>query len=231
MAQTGYTVDDYKNYILNRLGFPVVSVEVEQLIEGLIDAAFQEIKSYITVTEMDTVHFQEKMNLTELLGRPVSAVVALYRSKRPINLNDPDQLLFSGVGIMRGGSERLYLRYAKDFIIRQLKSTFSKDLDFRYQKPYLYVHQNVPKSPTITIEYIPEYENLEDVDEPFWQNMIRRMALGLTKETLGRARGKYRVSNAPYELDADTLLQEGREEIDRIREKLEENSDLWFPVD
>jgi len=226
------TREDYKDYVLNRLGNPVVNVEIEQLIDGLIDAAFDEVRPYITVTKMATITYQEKINLNEKVGEPVSAVVAIYRSERPINLSDPDQLLFAGLGgIMRGGSQRLYLRYAQDLLIRQLKNQFSKDLDFRFEKPYLYSRQNKPTSASISVEYIPDYENLEDVEEPFWTNIIKRMALGLTKETLGRARGKYRVTNAPYEMDADTLLQEGREEIERLREKLEENSDLLFPVD
>jgi len=223
--------EKYVDYVLTRLGNPIVNVEVEQLLDDLVDAAFDEIKPYITVTKIQTVPYSVKMDLPKLLKEDVSTVVAIYRATRPINLTDPDQLLFAGIGVMRGGSQRLYLRYAQDLIIRQLKNTFSKDLDFRYEKPYLYAHQNLPISTSIAIEYIPDYDTLDKVDEPFWQNLIKRMALGLTKETLGRARGKYRVANAPYELDADVLLSEGREEVERIREKLEENSDLLFPVD
>ena len=223
--------DKYKDYVLTRLGSPVVDVETNNLISDIVDQAFDEVKMYITITNIETLNYSSKMNLEELMEREVSAVVALYRATRPINLTDPDQLLFANIGVMRGGNQRIYTRYAQDLLIRQLKQQFSKDLDFRYEKPYLYVHQNPPISSSITIEYIPDYQDIEEVEDPFWQNIIRRMALGLTKETLGRVRGKYRLNNAPYELDGDTLLQEGREEVERLREKLEENSDLMFPVD
>ncbi len=224
--------EKYRNYVLNRLGNPVVNVEVENLLDDLIESAFDEVRPYITLTKIKTIPYSQKSNLEERVGEDVASVVALYRADRPLNLTDPDQLLWSGVGIMKGGgSGRLYKNYASHLLITQLKNSFSKDLDFRYERPHLYAKQNPPHSANITVEYIPDFTDLEEVTDPFWTNLIRRMALGLTKETLGRARGKYRLSNSPYELDGDTLLQEGREEVERIREKLEENSDLIFPVD
>ena len=61
--------------------------------------------------------------------------------------------------------------------------------------------------------------------------MLLRLALALSKEALGRIRGKYKLNNALYDLDAEQLLSEGREELAAIREYLQTNSDLVYPID
>lgn len=61
--------------------------------------------------------------------------------------------------------------------------------------------------------------------------MLIRLAIALTKVTVGRIRSRYTQSNALWTQDGAELLQEGNDELNSIREKLEANSQLVYPVD
>ena len=58
-----------------------------------------------------------------------------------------------------------------------------------------------------------------------------RLSLAQTKVTLGRIRTRYVQSNALWSQDGDTILQEGKEELDNIRQMLLDNSELTYPID
>ena len=83
----------------------------------------------------------------------------------------------------------------------------------------------------VTIEYIPDYQDVSEISEPFWINFILNMTMALTKMALGRARSKYNISGLPYELDGDTLISEGQAELDAMNEQLRELNDTWYVLD
>ena len=58
-----------------------------------------------------------------------------------------------------------------------------------------------------------------------------RMSKALTKVTLGRIRGRYTQSNALWTSDAETMLQEGQNELTELRTYLAKNTQLLFPID
>ena len=86
-------------------------------------------------------------------------------------------------------------------------------------------------STSIVIEYVPIFENVEDVKSDYWIDIIQRLALALTKRGLGRIRNYAKQSNALYTIDGDTLLEEGNRELDNLEEILRNNSNLFYPVD
>lgn len=51
------------------------------------------------------------------------------------------------------------------------------------------------------------------------------------KESLGRARSKYELADAPYTLDGDQLLSEAQSELAEIRQFLNDNNEMFFPID
>lgn len=225
------TSTEIKEYILRRLGDPVVDVEVSDLIDDIVNDAFIEVKHYITTTRIITVPFSgSSIDLTDY---KVDTVMAIYRPDRYTNQINPDDVMFSQINLGRRwvSGQPFYYGMAQSMLIDQLKNTMNKDLDFRYEKPKLYLSLTKPQPTSITIEYIYNYESVDEVEEVYWTNLIRRLALALTKESLGRARGKYRLQNAPYEMDGDTLLNEANQELSEIRSKLDENSDVMFPLD
>ena len=57
------------------------------------------------------------------------------------------------------------------------------------------------------------------------------MSVALTKVALGRIRSRYKQSNALWEQDGETLLNEGNEELKELRETLRVNAQLCYPLD
>jgi hypothetical protein len=86
-------------------------------------------------------------------------------------------------------------------------------------------------SSQVTIEFVPRYDNVEEITSDFWIDVLMRMSKALTKITLGRVRGRYTQSNALWTSDADTMLQEGQTELSELRTYLADNTQLLFPID
>ena len=61
--------------------------------------------------------------------------------------------------------------------------------------------------------------------------MLQRLSLGLVKKTLGRIRTTYTLSNAPWQINGETLLAEGTKEVEDIRELMRKNKNMFLPVD
>ena len=49
----------------------------------------------------------------------------------------------------------------------------------------------------------------------------------MVKVTLGRIRSKYTSRSTKYELDGPTLLAEGNNEIQEVRQRLDDNKDIF----
>lgn len=80
----------------------------------------------------------------------------------------------------------------------QIKNTMSTDLNFIFDKSknYLYINSAFDKPKYIAVTYIPRFDNVEEVTSDYWIDIIIRMAVALTKITLGNIRGKYTQTNA-----------------------------------
>ena len=84
---------------------------------------------------------------------------------------------------------------------------------------------------TIAVEYIPKLNSVEDIKSDYWQDVLVRMCLALTKITLGRIRTRFSQSNALWGMDGEKLLEEGNSELKELREVLRANSNLVYPID
>ena len=225
------TREEYIEDVKISLGSPVVDVEVEDIIGKLVDKAFREIRRYIVETRFLTLPYSAGgMDLSEY---HVDSIIQIFRVTNPNRVADfSDIYALSSVYNANVNSTNLMM---SDYLYRtqlhQLKSAMSTDLDFTYDKPILHVATFYPRPAAITIAYIPEFKDVSEVREQFWMNYISRMTLALTKESLGRVRGKYKLTSSLYTLDGDTLVAEGIAERDAIRAELNDISDVVFPMD
>lgn len=72
----------------------------------------------------------------------------------------------------------------------------------------------------VTVEFVPTVIGLEDVDDAYWIGWISRYALALSKEILGRIRGKMVIESNPFRTDAESLISEGTSEKAALIEEI-----------
>lgn len=225
----GLSLEEYARYVCRQLGSDIVTIEIEGQVQEIVTDAFNELKHYITDVDTMTLPFSNKIDLS---GKKVSNVVYIMRGR---NTNGPGGFQDVMYIYSRQSALNTYTLtdYARSLMANQNKAALATDLDFHYDKreEMLYVYANQALPTTITIVYTPDYESVEDIIEPFWQNLLKRLSLAMTKEVLGRIRGKYTLNSATYNLDADKLLAEAQAELAEIRAYLNDNSDMLLPID
>ena len=229
------TREEYIDDIKTSLGAPVVDIELDNSVIGkIVDKAFREVTRYITETRFATVPCSG--DVIDVKEYDISSVVQLFRTANPSRMGDiTDPLAIASAGCVSNSfSSRVNLSdYTYRTQLAQLKSTITTDLDFTFDKEEnkLYVNTFHPKPSSITIVYIPNFKDVSEVKERYWVNFILRLATAFTKETVGRVRSKYELSSSLYKLDGDRLVSEGIAERDAVRQELDENSDIVFPID
>lgn len=226
------TTEQYVNDILFSLGYPIVEIEIKDYIPKIVDMAFREIKHYISDTRTITVPYNNKIHLSDPKKYPIDSVVYIMRGQSQMTDADLQDVMYMMMNSSSLQTSTL-TNYSVALLTQQCKNTIATDLDFHWDKENrdLYVYANYPKPSSVTIVYIPEYHVIEDIREPFWENLLKRLALALSKQMLGRIRSKYKSNSATYELDGDTLLSEAQAEITEIRQFLDDNNDLLLPID
>jgi len=229
------TMAEYVDDIMLTLGGTVVDIEIEESLPRCVNKAFREIKQYVTTPAYMTLPFGARANgvgcTIDLSSKNVYSVVNVMRpdSYNSLSMNTLDvfglNLTYSAVTNMNA--------YANRMLQLQELNTISTDLDFIWDAhtKQLSVTMNPPFTSAVTIQYIPDYKDVEEITEIFWEQKILKLATAYAKLILGRIRGKYTLNSAQYNLDSDTLLAEANAEIQEIHEFLRTNVDLAFPID
>lgn len=229
MTLTGLTVDDYCDYIKTVLGGSIVTIEVEDDLPKIVGYAFKELQNYIMDPQTVTLNWQTVMDLSSL---SVANVISIERGKNLVGPGGLQGIMFVYSRLATGGTPSL-TDIARYTIANQNKNAISTDGDFYYDKvnQKLYTYFFAPYPDTVTLTYTPMMEDVTQIYEPYWQNLLKRLSLAMTKEILGRVRGKYDLQSSTYKLDGNTLLAEAQTELTEIRAFLNENSDLLLPLD
>lgn len=246
MSKKALTKEQYVNFISTLLGGQTVDLELsDKEIGNLVDIALLKVKPYIGTTKLMTVNSSDAIDLS---SKDVYAVINVYRGS-PIDAGEytfntdsdksDDTILFSP-SLFNYTNNLLGLSSVDSIAITTLTNQVinqaygrSGDIDFDYdsEEEILYVDTGNSGTDALTIEYIPNYDDVSQISEPFWINFILNYAVALTKIALGRARSKYRLNDLPYEMDGDTLLQEGNQELENLQNDLKELDDLNYFLD
>ena len=83
----------------------------------------------------------------------------------------------------------------------------------------------------ITIMYVPRYDSVEEINSDFWIDTLCRLAVANAKVIVGRIRTKYTQTNALWQLDGQSILAEGQQELTDLRNYLQTNTQLLYVVD
>ena len=225
-----------------KLGGGVLDLELDDsTLERVVNAAFRELQRYIDSTRLATIQYKPCIDLSEL---PVSSVVRVFRANRngagttATNglMADPVYMMqwqiIGGANGIQNMNDWMY-NYASWNSMLQLRNTISTDLLFRFdrhdKKLYINVGTNTPD--LITIEYVPRYNDVDEIASDYWIDKLAQLSTALAKVMLGRIRSRYSQSNALWSQDGEQMLTEGNTELEALRTELKENHQICYPVD
>lgn len=245
---------DYINEIKLELTGGVLELEItDDVIASIVNKAFREIQRYIDIPKLVTVPFASCIDLGPWVdtdgvqheGFRCSSIVKVYRTVGYTGnsttdgttlVNDP-MYMQQWMIYSNGGSMYNLDNYVMNFLsyntLLQMRNTISTDMSWKEDKEgkKLYINCSYDAPKYVTIEYIPIYQSVEEIEDDYWTDQIARLSLALTKITLGRIRSFSTQSNALWTLDGDTLLNEGNTEAADIRQKLVDNMNFMYPID
>ena len=231
-----------KDEITLKLTGDIVDLELSDVaLTKIINSAFREVQRYIDTVALVTVPYQKCIDMKQFR---VSSVSKVYRAQGYASVeNQSDsasidpmyasqwQMLY-GMGNINRMQDYAY-NYASWNTLLQIRNTTSTDLAFRYDKIsdllYINIASNQPEK--VTIEYIPRFDDVSQITSDFWNDVLIRLAVAITKVTVGRVRSKFKQSNALWVLDGDTLIEEGNAELNALREELKASTQLCYPID
>lgn len=229
MSRTGLSQQDYIDNILLQLGSSVLEIEAEEDVDKVVNMAFSELKNYITDVETATLAYANMIDVSDMR---INNIVYIMRGKNSTGPGGFQDVMY--IYSRQSASNQYTLTdYARTLMAQQNKSSLATDLDYHFDKREnkLYVYAQQPVPTMITIVYTRDYETVDEIIEPFWQNLLKRLSVAMMKEILGRIRGKYTLNSATYNLDSNQLLAEAQAELTDIRSYLNDNSDLLLPID
>lgn len=239
----------YREEIKLKLTGEILELELtDDTIDKIVNSSLREIQRYICSTNYVTVPYSKCIDMGSIKDNSgkdikVSSVSRIFRSEPDIVTNgtgvsmmDPMQAaqwqLISGLGTINNLQNYTY-NLASWLTMLQIRNTLSTDLAFTYDKAAnkLYVNISSGTPGNITIEYVPRYDSVEEITSSYWIDTIIRMAVALTKITVGRIRSRYTQSNAIWTQDGAQLLDEGLAEYRALQEYLQTNTQLSYGMD
>ena len=237
------TVQDIMDEIKLELTGGVLELEIEdKSIELVIKKALREIQRYWDETSFVTIPFEPCLDLKKYSLDSVS-IVKVYRTSGLGNADDASNsltmdplyaqqyMIFSNAGTMFNLQDYV-MNYAAWTTLNQTRNIMSTDMAFREDKHNNKLYINCATAPrVVTIEFIPKLKSVEDIQSDYWQDILIRMSVALTKITLGRIRTRFTQSNALWAQDGEKLLEEGNTAYKELQEVLRTNSNLIYAID
>ena len=233
-----------KNYIEEiklELTGGVLELEItDNTLASIVNRALREVQRYIDIPKLITVPYAECIDLT---GWKHSSIVKVYRTEgytgnTNMNTDIPNDPMYMQQWMIysNGGSmynlDNYVMNYLSYNTMLQMRNTLSTDMAFKEDKlgNKLYINCAYDAPKQITIEYIPVYDSVEEIEDDYWTDVIQKLSVALTKVTLGRIRSKFTQSNSLWTLDGETLLNEGNTELQEIRASLKDNMTFMYPI-
>lgn len=210
------TEADVIKYVKTQLGVSWIDVEAEK----------KDIHELITMTLDKLAPYYEGHRFVQASGKVIDlskhhplTIEKVYNTKNNqlVTLQD---YAFGGVGVVL---------YDTDFIGRLVTYQSYKMLwnELQYQKGmnYKLIGETLfldDYNDSILIDMLVRPIVVSDVeDTSMYCSWVKEYTLALTKEMIGRVRGKFNVADSPYQLDSATLLQEAATEKANLESQLQ----------
>jgi hypothetical protein len=211
------TKSEMVSRIQKQLGSDGVEIEVPaETIESFVDDALDEIEPYIDETDFISETAGEVVDLSD---RDIVDVVRVFSNTHSTGGSQ------STIDLFRTRDySKMMDRSTLPYRISQIEDYIDRAFRYDSNSGKLYLDDYDGE---ITIEVMKEHavDNLKDKTNVNW---VKKYALALTKESLGRIRGKFQVNSTPYENDGRDIVQEGKEEKRELLDKLEQEGKGFF---
>lgn len=214
------------------LGLPA-NDNVEGLdIRQAVNIAFRELKRYMKTPVDKTVPFNTRIELSKN-GIKTKKVLYVYASYPRIGLTmssiDSANVFQVAAAVKTysqiGNASTINIQpIMTEMGMAQVRNVLSTDFQWKHdpQNDVLYCTHRDPRPATVTVRYVPMYEDVSEIVSDTWIDYLVRMSTANMKIALGRSRSKYTIEGSNVTLDGDTLLSEANAELEAIREELDQ---------
>ena len=224
------TMDEIVQQVSFMLGLPA-NENVEGLdVKQAVLIAFRELKRYMKTPVDKTVHFSTRVRLKDV-GIKTKKVLYVYASYPRIGLTmssiDSANVFQVAAAVktysMIGNTSTINIQpIMTEMGMAQVRNTLSTDFQWKHdpQNDVVYYTHRDPRPASITIRYVPDFEDVSELVNDTWMDYLIRMSTANMKVALGRSRSKYRIEGSNVSLDGETLLSEANAELESIRAEL-----------
>lgn len=234
------TMDEIVDQVSFMLGIPANS-NVEDLdVRKAVFIAFREAKRYMRTPTFKTVPYARRVDL-EKNGIKAVQVRSVYpaQPKMGLNLSNVESgNVFQLAAAVNAGAMLNSTTGNLDPIINQVamaqaSNVLATDWQWTFDQPNqaLYITCKAPRPGQVTIEYVPDFQDVSEVKSLAWQDIIVQLSEAYMKLALGRSRSKYTIEGSNVSLDGETLLSEANAQLESLRERMESKSNRLVALD
>lgn len=225
------TMDEIVDQVSFMLGLPANDNVEDLQVEQAVIIAFRELKRYIKTPVEKTIPYMPRIDLVAN-GIVTKKILHVLPAQPRIGLT-MNQIDSANV-FQVAAAVKTYSYIGQSGIINidpimtemgmaQVRNTLSTDLQYDYDSSnqVLYITQREPIPAQVTIRYVPDFQDVSEINNDTWIDYLIRLAEANMKKALGRTRSKYKIAGSNVEFDGDILLEEANKELETIRAELE----------
>lgn len=214
------------------LGLPANENVEGQQVEQAVQIAFRELKRYMKTPVDKTVPFSTRIDL-KAAGIDTKKVLYVQSAKPRIGLTMSS--IDSGNVFQVAAAVNTYSAIGQtssinidpimtEMAMAQVRNTLGTDFQWKHDphNQVVYCTHRDPRPSHVTIRYVPNYNDVSEIESPTWLDYLIRMSEANMKKSLGRSRSKYTVEGSNVSLDGELLLNEANAELEAIRQELQE---------
>lgn len=224
------TMEEIVDQVNFMLGIPANENIEELQPEKAVLIAFRELKRYIRTPVDATVPYSTRLDL-KALGIKTKKILNVFASIPRIGLTmntiDAGNVFQVAAAVNTysaiGNNSSINIDpIMTEMAMAQVRNTLATDFQWNYDSnnEVIYCAHRDPRPAQVTIRYVPDYQDVSEIQGTTYQDYLVRMSIANMKIALGRARSKYKVEGSNVSLDGDTLLTEGNAELEAIRQEL-----------
>ena len=225
------TMQEIMEQVSFEVGLPISNNGEGQQVEQAIMQAFRELKRYMKTPVDKTVPYSRRLDL-EKLGIHTKKILRVYAAQPRIGLTmssiDSGNVFQVAAAVntysMIGNTSSINIDpIVTEMAMAQVRNTLGTDFQWRYDSlnNVCYVAHRDPRPATVTVQYVPDFKDVSEINNDTWIDYLIRLAEAHLKKSLGRARSKYTIEGSNVTLDGTILLDEANAELEQIREELE----------